>query len=36
MVVGAFLNIEGAFENVAFHAIEKATHKNCSSYNVNN
>ena len=31
MALGTFLDIEGAFDNVAFHAIEKALNKKCSS-----
>ena len=36
MALGTFLDIEGAFDNVAFHAIEKALNKKCSSSNTNN
>ena len=36
MALGTFLDIEGAFDNVAFHAIEKALNKKCSSPNTNN
>ena len=36
MALGTFLDIEGAFDNVAFHAIEKALNKKCSSLNTNN
>ena len=35
MAPETFLDIEGAFDNVEFHAIEKALHKKCSSSNVN-
>ena len=36
MALGTFLDIEGAFDNVAFHAIEKALNKKCASSNTNN
>ena len=36
MALGTFLDIEGAFDNVVFHAIEKAFNKKCSSPNTNN
>ena len=36
MALGTFLDIEGAFDNLAFHAIEKALNKKCSSSNTNN
>ena len=36
MALGTFLDIEGAFKNVAFHAIEKAPNKKCSLPNTNN
>ena len=36
MALGTFLDIEGAFDNVTFHAIEKALNKKCSSPNTNN
>ena len=36
MALGTFLDIEGAFDNVACHAIEKALNKKCSSPNTNN
>ena len=36
MALGTFLDIEWAFDNVAFHAIEKALNKKCSSSNTNN
>ena len=35
MALGTFLDIEGAFDNVAFSAIEKALDKKCSSSTVN-
>ena len=35
MALGTFLDIEGFFDNVAFHAIEKILHKKSSSFNDN-
>ena len=36
MDLGTFLDIEGVFDNVVFHAIEKALNKKFSSPNTNN
>ena len=36
MALGTFLDIEGAFDNVEFHAIEKALNKKCSPPNTDN
>ena len=36
MALGTFLDVEGAFDNVAFGAIEKALNQNCESVPVDN
>ena len=35
MALRTYLDIEGAFDNVAFYDMEKSFHKKCSSSNIN-